>query len=290
MTQGPTLQELAKLGYTDIVRAVGGRSQGAWFATYQTTPVVLKWMDDPTMLAHYDTLIPALDRLHSHGLGCAHYLGALPLNGGVLSIQKRLEGTAQDTHPETAVNDYLLLNANQYGLNAGKTDTSWGQLVVDTLIGHNTTWTDINSLLVSKSHTHHNTLRALHFHCRSIGSMCLPAMFPEQGLVHCDLHTDNMLIHNGRLAGVIDWEDSRLGDPYFDLVAYTFDLEGHGQPIWQHLSSHHHATRGLSNIITIAYVALLCAMRTVSALKTNPEDLPRQFIRAQIAMTISRHL
>ena len=58
-----------------------------------------------------------------------------------------------------------------------------------------------------------------------------PDWFPDDGLVHRDLHTDNVLIDGGapirhhRLGG-------GAGDHRFDLVAFAFDLDGHSQPIW----------------------------------------------------------
>jgi hypothetical protein len=43
-------------------------------------------------------------------------------------------------------------------------------------------------------------------------------------LVHGDLHPGQLLLdRNGRLAGIIDWDEASLGDPAFDLqLAYAF--------------------------------------------------------------------
>lgn len=45
----------------------------------------------------------------------------------------------------------------------------------------------------------------------------------ERALVHCDLGPEHMLVRDGRLAGVIDWGDTRIGDPALD---YSWLLHG----------------------------------------------------------------
>jgi aminoglycoside phosphotransferase (APT) family kinase protein len=45
----------------------------------------------------------------------------------------------------------------------------------------------------------------------------------EPALVHADLGPEHLLVHGGRLAGVIDWADARMGDPALD---YSWLLNG----------------------------------------------------------------
>lgn len=40
----------------------------------------------------------------------------------------------------------------------------------------------------------------------------------EPALVHCDLGPTHLLVHDGRLAGVIDWGDAKIGDPAIDYA------------------------------------------------------------------------
>ena len=40
----------------------------------------------------------------------------------------------------------------------------------------------------------------------------------EPALLHADLGPAHLLVHDGRLAGVIDWADARLGDPALDYA------------------------------------------------------------------------
>ena len=45
----------------------------------------------------------------------------------------------------------------------------------------------------------------------------------EPALTHSDLGSSHLLVHEGRLAGVIDWGDARIGDPAID---YAWLLNG----------------------------------------------------------------
>lgn len=50
---------------------------------------------------------------------------------------------------------------------------------------------------------------------------------PEaSAIVHWDFTPDNVLVHDGRVTGVIDWEGLRAGDPCFDLVTLAFYAPG----------------------------------------------------------------
>jgi aminoglycoside phosphotransferase (APT) family kinase protein len=45
----------------------------------------------------------------------------------------------------------------------------------------------------------------------------------EPALVHCDLGVEHLICRDGRLAGVIDWGDAKMGDPAID---YAMLLDG----------------------------------------------------------------
>jgi len=50
---------------------------------------------------------------------------------------------------------------------------------------------------------------------------------PEaDAIVHWDFTPDNVLVRDGRVTGVIDWEGVRAGDPAFDLVTLAFYAPG----------------------------------------------------------------
>jgi hypothetical protein len=48
----------------------------------------------------------------------------------------------------------------------------------------------------------------------AVGADADPAWFPTDGIVHLDLHTDNLLAgDDGTLTGIIDWDGACAGDP-----------------------------------------------------------------------------
>ena len=83
----------------------------------------------------------------------------------------------------------------------------------------------------------------------AVGADADPAWFPTDGLVHLDLHTDNVLADDeGRLTGIIDWDGACAGDPRFDLVRYAYDLDGHDQPVWERRRGHRHRAARASGV------------------------------------------
>jgi hypothetical protein len=57
-------------------------------------------------------------------------------------------------------------------------------------------------------------------------------------IVHFDFHTNNVLIEDGRVTGVIDWEGSASGDCAFDLATmlfYTWPFEEFRDALWRAL-------------------------------------------------------
>jgi aminoglycoside phosphotransferase (APT) family kinase protein len=129
----------------------------------------------------------------------------------------------------------------------------------------------------------HGSLRAYSHRSRriidvieSVGADAEPAWFPTSGLVHFDLHTDNVLaLDDGTLTGIVDWEDVCEGDHRYDLVALAFDLDGHGQEIWDQVESL------VEPRVLRVYVTHMALRRMDWAIRHHPEDVPRQLARAE---------
>lgn len=266
---------LLELGFELGDRAVGGRSQGAWFATGPDgTPVVLKWFPDETMAARYAELLPGLDELRARGVPVPEYVIVTPFDGGTLSAQRFLPGRAEDNPSPAVVEEMVLYVAAKYGIGGPQPaadQPTWGAFVV-------------RSLRVGKGRlAMHELLRTwgrrsaeVLGRVKAIGAGAEPSWFPDDGLVHLDLHTDNVLIDGDTITGIIDWEDACSGDHRYDLVQFAFDLDGHGQPIWDVV-----ATAGFELRALRAYLALLVLKCTSSAILHHPEDVARQLDRAE---------
>ena len=230
---------LRELGFELGARAEAGESEGAWFATAPDgAPVVLKWLPDETMADRYSVLLPALDELRSRGVPVPEYPHVLAVDGGTLSAQRVLPGASVVHTLTVGVDGWAIHEPLRTG---GRRSAA----VLDRV--------------------------------GAIGAEADAAWFPTNGLVHLDLHTDNVLAgDDGTLTGIIDWDGACGGDPRFDLVRYAFDLDGHDQPVWDLVEA-----TGIEPRVLRAYVAHHALRCTGWAIRHHPADLPRQVDRAE---------
>ena len=274
-TGGMNRARLLQLGFELGARALGGKSQGAWFATAPGgAPVVLKWTADQAMADRYAALLPGLDELRARGVPAPEYLHVSPFDGGTLSAQRLLPGRSEDNPSPAVVESVVECVAAKAGIGGPRPaadQSTWGAFVVRTLTGGQDGW-EMRELLRGGG----RRCAAVLDRAEAVGAGADPSWFPDDGLVHRDLHTDNVLICEGALSGFIDWEDACAGDHRYDLVAFAFDLEGHGQPIWDVVDAAGFEPRALR-----AYVALLALKCTASAILHRPEDVVRQLDRAE---------
>jgi Phosphotransferase enzyme family len=54
---------------------------------------------------------------------------------------------------------------------------------------------------------------------------CDPADLAGGDVVHGDFAPENVLVHQGLLTGIVDWEQCRVGDAGLDLVGVLFDVD-----------------------------------------------------------------
>ena len=265
---------LLQLGFK-LGRAFGGRSQGAWFATAPDgEPVVLKWSPGETMVARYAALVPGLDELRGRGVPVPEYLHVIPFDGGTLSAQRFLPGKSED-NPSSAIVQAMVeciaAKAGIAGPPPADDQPTWGAFVVDTLAVGRDGWGMHEPL----RHWDQATAAVLE-RIEAVGADADPGWFADDGLVHLDLHTDNVLIDDDTLSGIIDWEEACSGDHQYDLVQFAFDLDGHGQSVWEIVDA-----AGFEPQVLRAYVALLVLKCTSSAIIHHPEDMARQLDRAK---------
>jgi len=55
--------------------------------------------------------------------------------------------------------------------------------------------------------------------------VCDPGALRTTDVMHGDFAPENLLIRDGRVVGVVDWERARIGDSGLDLVGAIFDIE-----------------------------------------------------------------
>jgi aminoglycoside phosphotransferase (APT) family kinase protein len=266
---------LLQLGFELGARALGGRSRGAWFATAPDgAPVVLKWSGDETMADRYAALLPGLGELRARGVPVPEYLHVSTFDGGTLSAQRFLPGRSEDNPSPAVVESMVECVAAKAGIGGPRPaadQRTWSTFVVRTLTVGQDGWAMHEPLRTGGRRS-----AAVLERVEAVGADADSSWFPDDGLVHLDLHTDNVLIDDGALCGIIDWEDACAGDHRFDLVAFAFDLDGHDQPIWDVVDA-----AGFEPQALRAYVALLTLKCAASAILHRPEDVARQLDRAE---------
>jgi aminoglycoside phosphotransferase (APT) family kinase protein len=82
-------------------------------------------------------------------------------------------------------------------------------------------------------------------------------------IVHWDFTPDNVLVSDGRVTGVIDWEGVRPGDPRFDLVTLAFYAPG--TPLIEQ------ALTGVDPGVRAVYDSHLCVRQAEWSLRRHDE-------------------
>lgn len=266
---------LRELGFELGARAEGGQSEGARFATAPDgTPVVLKSLPGDTMAARYEVLLPALDELRSRGVPVPEYVDVLAVDGVTVSAQRLMPGASVGNPPPKLVERVFECTAAMADIACALSPPGadgWGASVVKTLTIGVDGWA-----MHEPMRTGGRRSAAVLDRIEAVGADADATWFPTTGLVHLDLHTDNVLADDGRLTAIIDWDGACAGDPRFDLVRYAFDLDGHDQPVWDVVEATDIEPRVLR-----AYVAHHALRCTSWAIQRHPDDVPRQLARAE---------
>lgn len=266
---------LRELGFELSARAEGGQSEGAWFATASDgTRVVLKCFLGGAMARRYGVLLPVLDELRSRGVPVPEYFDVLAVDGWTVSAQRFVAGASVRNPPGKLVERVFACTAAMADIECALSPpgaNGWGASVVETLTVGVDDWAMHEPLRTGGRRS-----AAVLDRIEAIGADADPTWFPTTGLVHLDLHTDNVLAVDGRLTAIIDWDGACAGDPRFDLVRYAFDLDGHDQPVWELVER-----TGIEARVLRAYVAHHALRCTSWAIQHHPDDVPRQLDRAE---------
>jgi Ser/Thr protein kinase RdoA (MazF antagonist) len=266
-------EHLSELGLELEGRAPGGESGGAWFArAADGERVVLKWFAGEGMADRYAALLPALDVLRLRGVPVPEYRLVRAVDGWTISAQQALPGRSFAVWPPRLIDQVIAaINAAAGIAGPPSPGQGWAQYVVETL-----TVGEDGGAPHASLREHSDRACRIADDIESVGVAADPSWFPTSGLVHLDLHTDNVrALDDGTLTGIIDWEDACAGDHRYDLVAFAFDLDGHGQQIWERIAEL------VEPRVLRAYAAHMVLRRTDWAIRCRPDDVPRQLDRAE---------
>lgn len=160
---------------------------------------------------------PLVDRARAAGVPTARRELAAHVDGVRVIVQQRLPGCPPSTLDAALITQMLAVNDRLAGLLAGDPDPrpvplyltgdGPGFCLHDPLAGYD-----------------RRTARLLDWvHEVGAGGS---AMIGDD-LVHLDFHPGNVLVADGRLTGVVDWDGATRGDRHFDLNTLGFHLAGH---------------------------------------------------------------
>jgi hypothetical protein len=176
---------------------------------------VLKWWGgDPGSGRRAAILV---ERLRTRGYPIPRYVIADDIGGVTVMLQEYASGTVSDEVSEDVVETLISLNALQAEAAEVDEDSEWTSYIVGSLVNG------------CEGYCMHEPLRdynrrtaALLRTIQAVGEAIVE--LPSRDVVHVDLHHRNVLVADGEVSAVIDWEGCRSGDSVFDLMTLAFGL------------------------------------------------------------------
>ena len=139
--------------------------------------------------------------------------------GDDYSVQEELPGAPLRTFTplDPAVVDRLLeLNELQAG-RAVLGPRDWPRVVVDSVLEGEETYMVLETLV-----RHSDESRRLLERCQAAVRRHAAEAASTGDVVHWDFHQGNVLVHGGRVTGVVDWDATTSGDRLFDLATLLY--------------------------------------------------------------------
>jgi Phosphotransferase enzyme family len=157
---------------------------------------------------------PLVDRARAAGVATARQELAAHVDGVRVIVQQRLPGAPPATLDAALISEMIRVNRRLAGLLAGDPDP---QPVPLHLTGDGPGFCLHQSLAAFGRRT-----ARLHDWVHEVGAQST-AMTGDD-LVHFDFQPGNVLVLDGHLTGVVDWDGATRGDGHFDLTTLRFYL------------------------------------------------------------------
>jgi hypothetical protein len=175
---------------------------------------VLKWWDGDAAAGRRAAAL--VDRLRARGYPIPRYVIADDVGGATVMLQEYVDGTLSDDVSAATVKTLLALNGRQVGEGDAEF-AEWSAYIAGSLL-HGCDGYCVHQPL----RDYDRRTAALLETIRGIGERV--GDLPSGDVVHVDFHHRNVLLAEGTVAAVIDWEGCRSGDAVFDLVTLAFGL------------------------------------------------------------------
>jgi hypothetical protein len=210
--------------------------QGAFAVRDATgTPFVLKFDTPASADERLRQARIATNHLHGRGYPVPRYRAHGVVDGVNYSLQELLPGRPIQSVGLKQVPQLVALNELQRGP-APLPACSWPQPILDSVFVGCDGYCVLESL-----DGYSRVTRALLTQMQALVTDHPVATCRDDDIVHFDFNPANILIHEGQISGVVDWDGVMAGDRIFDLVTLLFysGEDGHArQALWRYVRSH----------------------------------------------------
>jgi len=177
---------------------------------------VLKWEADDGPLDRLKEVSLITQALRKVEYPAPRYCFLGNVQGYSYTIQEALPGAPMGVVTVQLLPRLLKLNELQAGLAASE-QSDWPRPVVDAVMEGGDGYCILDSLRIYSS----TTAELLHM-LQGVVLARRNEQFETNDVVHFDFNPSNILIENGQVSGVIDWEGTCAGDCTFDLATLLF--------------------------------------------------------------------
>lgn len=206
--------------------------QGAFaIIDQQENQCVLKWHAKPSDMYKLEEARTITDRLYSLAYPVPRYLFIGSALNGVYSIQQALPGSPMRHLTAALLSRLLELNQLQQD-QAPASHQNWHREAVNTVLRGG----DGYCLHTSLQHYSQSTANLLQ-ELQRLVSTHQNEPHRTNDIVHGDFQHANILVHNGQVSGIIDWQAPGAGDCVFDiatLLFYAYDDPAMRDQLWRY--------------------------------------------------------
>lgn len=250
----------------ELVGRYATGEQGAFaIADHGGRRAVLKWEPDAGQLDRVRDAAIMTARLRERGYPAPRYLAIGSVAGAGYSIQETLPGAPQPVVPAALIPRILELNLLQRGQSTPERREWPARVVKPVLYGGD------GFCLLEPLRAYSSATSELLDTLQTLVSAHANDHVETGDIVHFDFNPANILIDDGEIGGVIDWQDPCTGDRAFDLVTLLFccyDTLAVREQLW------HYLTERIASGVLGAYVAHMILRQVDWSIRFHtPEDV-----------------
>jgi hypothetical protein len=178
------------------------------------TRYVLKWWEGDAASGRRAAAL--VEGLRQRGYPAPAFVLADDVGGVTVMMQEFVAGETTDAISDPVIDRLLELNALQLGASPSH-DATWSAYMVGSLL-HGCVGYCVHQPLRDYDRRTRSLLESIRRAGEAVEEL------PSGDVVHVDFHHRNVLVADGQVSAVVDWEGCRPGDAVFDLVTLAFGL------------------------------------------------------------------